>query len=430
MENHGDPRDREGESGTEHEEYEFLQETLKDEKKRGRIGKSTIIKCAALGLVFGMAASLGFFALKPWAEDLMLGDPDEITIPEEEEDEGNTATAEEEQSLVVSMDHYREMSAALTEIADKAKYSMARISVAADDTVDAENITGADETDAAGTDSVTGVIIADNGQEYLVFGSNRVCQAGEAVEVTFADGRSYEAGVKQSDGTLGYAVYAVHKSSLAASTAEKIQVATLGRTGTAEQGNTVIAMGDPFGYGDSIGYGVIASSGTEKNRTDGEYQVIGTDISGTSDGTGALFNVNGEVVGMIDAAARDEDMATVTAYGISDLKAMIECLSNGETVPYLGITGVSVTEEIASDQGIPRGVYVQKVEADSPAMEAGIQSGDVITEVAKTAVTTLSAYHTVLMKQKTGDSIRVKGMRKGTDDYVDVQYNVTVGSFR
>ena len=49
----------------------------------------------------------------------MLGDPDEITIPEEEEDEGNTATAEEEQSLVVSMDHYREMNAALTEIADK-----------------------------------------------------------------------------------------------------------------------------------------------------------------------------------------------------------------------------------------------------------------------------------------------------------------------
>lgn len=64
MENHGDPRDREGESGAEHEEYEFLQETLKDEKKRGRIGKSTIIKCAALGLVFGMAASLGFFAAK------------------------------------------------------------------------------------------------------------------------------------------------------------------------------------------------------------------------------------------------------------------------------------------------------------------------------------------------------------------------------
>ena len=88
--------------------------------------------------------------------------------------------------------------------------------------------------------------------------------------MTFADGRSYEAGVKQSDGTLGYAVYAVHKSSLAASTAEKIQVATLGRTGTAEQGNTVIAMGDPFGYGDSIGDGVIASSGTEKKRTDGE----------------------------------------------------------------------------------------------------------------------------------------------------------------
>ena len=123
-------------------------------------------------------------------------------------------------------------------------------------------------------------------------------------------------------------------------------------------------------------------------------------------------------------------MTTVTAYGISDLKSMIECLSNGETVPYLGITGVSVTEEIASEQGMPQGVYVQKVDADSPAMAAGIQSGDVITEVDKAKVTTLSAYHAALMKRKTGDSIRVKGMRKGTDGYVDVQYNVTVGSFR
>ena len=244
-----------------------------------------------------------FFCAKTVGGRPDAGDPDEITIPEEEEDEENTATTEEEQSLVVSMDHYREMNTALTEIADKAKCSMARISAIADETVDAENITGADETDTAGTDSVTGVIVADNGQEYLVFGSNRVCRDGEAVEVTFADGRSYEASVKQTDGTLGYAVYAVHKSSLAASTAEKIQVATLGRTGTAEQGNTIIAMGDPFGYGDSIGYGVIASSGTEKNRIDGEYRVIGTDISGTADGTGALFNVNGEVVGMIDASS-------------------------------------------------------------------------------------------------------------------------------
>ena len=427
MENHGDPRDREGESGTEYEEYEFLQETLKDEKKRGRIRKSTIIKCAVLGLVFGMTASLGFFALKPWAEDLILGDPDEITIPEEEEDQENTDTTEEDQSLVVSMDHYREMNAALTEIADKAKCSMARISVIADGTVDAENATG---EEAAGTNSVTGVIVADNGQEYLIFGSNRVCQNGETVEVTFADGRSYESNVKQTDGTLGYAVYAVHKSSLAASTAEKIQVAALGRTGTAEQGNTIIAMGDPFGYGDSIGFGVIASSGTEKNRTDGEYRVIGTDISGAADGTGALFNVNGEVVGMIDASAGEEDTTTVTAYGISDLKPVIECLSNGESVPYLGITGVTVTEEIANEQEIPGGVYVQNVEADSPAMAAGIQSGDVITEIDKADVTTLSAYHAALMKQKTGDSIRIKGMRKGTDGYVDVQYNVTVGSFR
>lgn len=420
MDNHGDPRDREGESGAGHEDYEFLQETLKDEKKRGRIGKSTIIKCAALGLVFGMTASLGFFALKPWAENLMLGDPDEITIPEEEEMEDQEAVSEEEQSLVVSLDHYREMNAALTEIADQVKCSMARLSVATDDVTE--------DTEQSGADSVTGVVVADNGQEYLVFASNRLSNESDNLEVTFADGRSYKASVKQQDTNLGYAVYAVHKSSLAASTAEKIQVAELGRTGSIRQGDTVIALGDPFGYGDSIGYGVIASTSEQKNYADGEYHVIGTDIAGSADGTGALFDVNGEVVGIIDSSARSEDAAVVAGYGISDLKAVIEYLSNGTGVPYLGIKGVSVTEEIASEQGLPRGVYVQQVAADSPAMAAGIQSGDVITEVNKSDVTTLSAYHTVVMKQKSGDSIRIKGMRKGTDGYVDVEFNVTVGT--
>lgn len=121
-------------------------------------------------------------------------------------------------------------------------------------------------------------------------------------------------------------------------------------------------------------------------------------------------------------------MNLVTGYGISDLKSIIELLSNGVHVPYLGITGVTVTEDIAEEQGIPVGVYVQEIAADSPAMAAGIQSGDVIVAIGKEKTITLSAYHSLLLKQETGSSVKLQGMRKGTDSYEEIDYNVTVGS--
>ena len=97
-------------------------------------------------------------------------------------------------------------------------------------------------------------------------------------------------------------------------------------------------------------------------------------------------------------------------------------------MPYIGIQGVTVTEELTDSQGIPAGVYVQEVSADSPAMAAGIQSGDVITEVDGTSVTTLSGYNNALMQQETGNEIRIRGQRQGTGGYVDITFRVTVGS--
>ena len=120
-------------------------------------------------------------------------------------------------------------------------------------------------------------------------------------------------------------------------------------------------------------------------------------------------------------------MNLVTGYGISDLKSIIECLSNGQAVPYIGIRGLDITDDIEA-QGIPKGVYVREVEPDSPAMAAGIQSGDVITSIGDTSVTTLSAYHSALLEEKSGNKIKLKGQRQGAGGYVDIEFNVTIGS--
>ena len=121
-------------------------------------------------------------------------------------------------------------------------------------------------------------------------------------------------------------------------------------------------------------------------------------------------------------------MNLTTAYAISDLKSEIQMLLDEQAVPYLGIKGVTVTESLAESQGIVQGVYVQEVQVDSPAMEAGIQSGDIITVLDGAEVKTLAGYHSELLKRKPGQKIKVKGQRQGAGEYVDIDFSVTVGS--
>ena len=124
----------------------------------------------------------------------------------------------------------------------------------------------------------------------------------------------------------------------------------------------------------------------------------------------------------------EEGQGQVIAYGISDLKKAVEFLSNNKAVPYLGILSVTVTEDLAEQQGLPEGIYVQEVAADSPAMKAGIQSGDVITRIGKTSISTLSGYTNALMELDAGKEIKVEGKRQGNGGYVDIDFTVAIGS--
>ena len=71
---------------------------------------------------------------------------------------------------------------------------------------------------------------------------------------------------------------------------------------------------------------------------------------------------------------------------------------------------------------------MKDVDADSPAMQAGIQSGDVIREINGEEVTNMAAYRNALLEINAGDSIRIRGRRLGAGGYVDVVFSVTVGS--
>lgn len=417
---------KQGEPGkkTEKSEYSFMQETIKDENSRGKKCRKDLLRMAGLGVVFGVCACISFSALKPWLDEKFPGDSQEVVIPEEKEEEKSDETTADsgDDSTVqtLGIDSYRELQKAMNTVASEAAKSV----------VEVIGISGEQDWTEESYDnknSVSGLIIADNGQELLIYGKTSILRNTKEIHIRFADGTTKQASMKKKDESLGFAIYAVAKSSIGQSTWQQISIATLGSSGSVQKGDAAVVLGKPFGYAGAVGFGTIASSRNELDGDDGSYPLLCTDIGAAEDGTGVIVNLSGEVVGIIDQSISDNSSKRlVTGYGISGLKSEIELLSNGQAVPYVGIRGLDVTAEIEA-QGIPKGVYVQTVEPDSPAMAAGIQSGDIIWQVSGESVSSMSSYEKAVLEEKSDAVIRVKGKRKGADGYVDLDFTVNVG---
>lgn len=410
---------------SEEEEYSFLQEIIKDEAGDQAKWKHDVLRRIQLGLIFGLVACFTFFACKPWVEKRFEGDPTEVTIPQDEQQEEDQTQQEEEQvqeqKTVLTTETYQEMLNNLKQVSGEVRKSVVEIQGAV-----TEEKFSKDQEDKE--KSISGMIVADNGQELLILAGELPVKDAKIIRVTFSGDSQCDAILKSRDAGLGLCVYAVQRKNIADDVWAQIETATLGGSKVVSEGDTVIAVGKLYGCDTIAGYGVIESGENYLDKADGQYQTIYTDVAGDISGSGVLVNIRGEVIGIINTSVRTDDQTNkISGYGISDIKDVIELLSNGKNVPYLGVSGVEVSSEMQG-QGIPQGVYVKEVDAGSPAMAAGIQSGDIITNIADTDIINLLGYHNTLMKQNVGDKILVRGKRQGTGgEYVDIDFGVTVG---
>lgn len=422
MENKEEPKI---DSTEESEEFSFLQETIKAEPINKKKMANKFMLIALMGLVFGLFASLGFCAFRPWAESQFQKKSNVVRIPDDEDQKESGIEGEQVPEAIaptLDVNSYKELYFGLTQIVSQANRSM----------VSVNGIKGGEgwiEDSVKNANGAAGLIVVDNGQELLILTESSILKDAEKWTITFNDGSKYDASLKKKDENLGFAMLAVNRSSITEATWSQIQTAVLGNSNTSYRGNPVIAIGNPFGYKNGLGYGVISSSENKIAFVDGEYDILSTDIPATATGTGALINLNGEILGIISQGAFKENSTNlINAFAISDLKKNIELLSNGSGVPYLGIKATEVTPEVAEAQRLPKGLYIKEIVADSPSMVAGIQSGDILTYVEDSPITSIASYHDALFKYRVGNEIELKGMRLGSDGYVDMKYTVTVGS--
>ena len=273
-----------------------------------------------------------------------------------------------------------------------------------------------------------GIIIADNGEELLILTRFAALHGAIRISVTFADGTEAEGTLKAGDRVSDLCVVAVDKHPLSRDTLDSVKVAGLGSSNAADLlGMPVIALGAPAGSIGSVIYGNVTGSESSLDIMAAHYRRLTTDIYCSAGAQGVLVNLSGQVVGITDMRFNTEDMPYVlSAMGITELKGLIEKLSNGERRACLGIHGVDVPAAMVRDGSRPAGAFVVRTGMDSPAMEAGIMSGDIITGITTSggeviSVTSLRDYVGTLLSCAPGDEIGITLRRAGaSEEYAEL----------
>ena len=278
----------------------------------------------------------------------------------------------------------------------------------------------------------SGLVIADNRRELLILIEKSIIENADEIRVTLPDNTRVKATEKKYDPNIGFSIIGVELSDIKAETRKKIIPATMGvSTGSRLTGKPVVAVGSPLGEFDSFSYGIITSSTRSIQMRDKSVHVLTTNIYGSKHGSGILVDLKGETVGLITQDASESGAENlITAYGISDIKNSIERMSNGQDRAYLGIYGVDVTPEVNESLSIPLGVYVTKVEVGSPAMDVGIQTGDVITMVGTSEVESFTDYENVMNKSQPGDDAVVTILRASRGGYAEMTFDVKLATLK
>ncbi|KAI4451585.1 hypothetical protein C823_006145 [Eubacterium plexicaudatum ASF492] len=277
----------------------------------------------------------------------------------------------------------------------------------------------------------SGLIIGNNKKELLILTEYQVIEDVKSIRVTFINNDTLDASLIKYDGNTGIAVLGVPVEKIAKTTMDQIETAVLGNSLNLRQGKMVVALGSPLGTNYSILTGNITSVTNTITTEDRNYTVFTTNIVANAKGNGVLINTDGEVIGLVlKSPYIQKEQNTLTAVSISELKEIIELLSNGLNVPYMGVKGSTVTDAISREYNIPKGVYIKEAVVDAPAMMAGLQTGDVIVAIGKEEVLSMEDYQRMILKLKKGDQVKITANRQNTEGYKKFTCTVEVGVLR
>lgn len=250
----------------------------------------------------------------------------------------------------------------------------------------------------------SGVII--NGRQGLILTNAHVLSGGSDVKVRLITGKEYKAEIVGSDSDFDIAVLKIKGAGI-------LPEVKMGNSADIYIGETVIAIGNPFGYNHTVTTGVVSALKRTVHSEQGVYtDFIQTDAAiNPGNSGGPLLNILGELIG-INTAIQDHAEGIGFAIPINRARRVIdELLATGTVAPvWLGLGGQDLDQSSAGYFRLSRvyGMLVTEVYKNSPAAKAGLHPGDVILSFNGVEVSDKNGYLAMLRAQTKGQNIDLK----------------------
>ena len=255
----------------------------------------------------------------------------------------------------------------------------------------------------------SGVIMSDQG--YIVT-NHHVIQGADAIQVSLQDGRMVQAKVVGSDPETDIAVLKIDLKNL--------PVITLGHSDNLRVGDVVLAIGNPFGVGQTVTMGIVSATGRNKLGINTFENFIQTDAAiNPGNSGGALIDAEGNLVGINTAMFSRSGGYQGIGFAIPTSLAenvMEDVLKHGRPLRgWLGVEAQAITPQIAKALDLDKtgGVMVVGVVRNGPAHRAGMQAGDIIVSIDGQKITEAREALLAISSRKPGDRVKIEVLRNG-----------------
>lgn len=411
------------------DKHPFIKETIKEPPSDRKAVAKKLLLASVCGVLFGACAVATMALFYPGILQKIEGSTGStatVTLsPEKNNDEQEKETTENTDRTETQKDDktgIQQSDALMTDvlsIAEEPRKALVRVAALRKD---------ADLLDDSFLDygDEEGLVFLKNADAFYILTVSDNTEDAGTFQVTFSNGTSAEGKLCKKDSRTGFMVLSVPVEKMSQQDIEEIPAATLDVSAQVKQMQQVIAIGSPAGNYDSLVTGTVTSTSGRLKAADEEYTLFSTDMVGSKEGDGALLNLEGKVVGII-YQSEEEDTDVIRAVPVSQISSLLEVLANRQEICYIGIQGATISKIQSSNLEIPLGIYVNSVEANSPAMSSGIQNGDIIHTLGDTEITTMEEYSEKLQSMSAGTRTTVSLYRRTpSGEYVNVILNISI----
>ncbi|MBB5701764.1 Do/DeqQ family serine protease [Ochrobactrum daejeonense] len=257
----------------------------------------------------------------------------------------------------------------------------------------------------------SGVIVDGSG---IVVTNNHVIKDADEIKVALSDGREFESKLLLRDETTDLAVLKIEAK-------DRFPVLALGNSDEVEVGDLVLAVGNPFGVGQTVTSGIVsAQSRTQVGISDFDFFIQTDAAINPGNSGGALIDMRGRLIGINTAIYSRSGGSVGIGFAIPSnmVRAVVESARKGSTSferPYIGATFQGVTADLAEGLGMnkPYGALITAVVKGGPAETAGLKVGDVVLSVQGVRVDNQDVLGYRLSTAGIGNTISVEVMRNG-----------------